>query len=84
MRLAAFFAGWYVQGENIPYIPGAPVLANVTYESRWVGIETILQNGLNALNTDLSQLDPLTFEGMAEVVREMQKAQEENNDGRQP
>ncbi len=70
----AVFAGWYVQGENIPYIPGLPVLTDVTYESRWVDINLILQNGLNDLDMDLSQVDPETLENMAEVLREMQKA----------
>ena len=76
----AVFAGWYVQGEDIPYIADLPVLSDVTYESRWIDINIILQNGLNDLNMDLSQLDPEILENMAEVVREMQKAQgEENN-----
>ena len=76
----AVFAGWYVQGENIPYISGLPVLEDVTYESRWIGIDIILQNGLNDLDMDLSQFDPETLENMADVLRQMQKNQEEEQD----
>lgn len=74
----AVFAGWYVQGENIPYISGLPVLEDVTYESRWIGMDILLQNGLGSLEMDLSQVDPDILNSMAEMLREMQKqAQEE-------
>lgn len=70
----AVFSGWYVQGQNIPYISGLPILADVTYESQWIGIDVILQNGLNDLDVDLSQIDPETLENMAEMLRQMQKS----------
>ncbi|MCM1542613.1 MAG: CotH kinase family protein [Blautia sp.] len=76
----AVFAGWYVQGENIPYISGLPILADVTYESRWIGIDILLQNGLGQLDMDLSQVDPETLENMAEVLREMQEMALEEED----
>jgi len=74
----ALFAGWYVQGENIPYISGLPVLENVTYESRWIGMDVLIQNGLGALDMDLSQLAPETLSNMAEVLREMQRQSQDS------
>lgn len=78
----AVFAGWYVEDQNIPYISDLPILEDVTYESQWIGIDIILQNGLNDLNMDLSQVDPEIFENMAEVLREMQRAEQEEGAGR--
>lgn len=69
----AVFAGWYVQGENIECIPQIPVLEDVTYESRWIGIDVIMQNGLNMADMDVSQLDPEIFEGAADFIREKQE-----------
>lgn len=80
----AVFAGWYVQGENIPYISGLPILENVTYESRWIDIEVILQNGLNNLDMDLSQVDPETLENMAEMLREMQNSAQGDTQASEP
>ncbi len=74
----AVFAGWYVEGENIPYISGLPILTDVTYESRWIDIEIILQNGLNNLDMDLSQVDPEVLENMADMLREMQNSVQED------
>lgn len=79
----AVFAGWYVQGEDIPYVSGLPVLSDVTYESQWIGMDILLQNGLGELDMDLSQLDPEILENMAEVLREMQKTASEE-DSEQP
>lgn len=76
----AVFAGWYVQGENIPYISGLPILADVTYESHWIGIDILLKNGLGDLDMDLSQVDPEVLENMAEVLREMQEAASDGED----
>lgn len=73
----AIFTGWYVRGESIPYVPGLPVLEDVTYESDWIDIEIILQNGMNILDKDLSQMDPVILEHMAEVLREMQNGAQE-------
>lgn len=73
VAFTALFAGWYVQGENIPYVPELPVYTDVTYESRWIDIDIVLQNGLNNLDIDVSQLDPEVFEAMAELIRERQK-----------
>lgn len=73
----AVFAGWYVQGEDIPYICGMPVLEDVTYESRWLDIDLILQNGINILNADVTQVDPDILQNMADVLREMQGAAQE-------
>ncbi len=70
----ALFAGWYVEGENIPYISGLPILTDVTYESHWIGIDVLLQNGIGQLDMDLSQVNPEDLENMAEMLREMQKA----------
>lgn len=69
----AIFMGWYVQGENIPYISGLPVLTDVTYESRWIDLNLILQNALNYADMDLSQADPQVLEDLAEMLREMQR-----------
>lgn len=69
----AIFAGWYVQGKNIPYNCEQPVLEDVTYESRWIDIDTILQKGFDLLGEDLSQIDPETFEAMADIIRKRQE-----------
>lgn len=73
----AVFAGWYVKGENIPYISGLPILTDVTYESRWIDMDLLLKNGLGDM--DLSQVDPEILENMAEMLREMQKAAQEDD-----
>lgn len=70
----AVFAGWFVQGEDIPYISGLPVLEDVVYESRWIDMNILLQNGRNMLDTDLLQMDPEVLQNMADVLREMQDA----------
>ncbi len=76
----AVFAGWYVEGEDIPYVSGLPVLADVTYESQWIGIDLLLLNGLGELDMDLSQVDPAVLENMAEVLREMQETALEDSE----
>lgn len=68
----SIFAGWYVQEEGIPYEAGLPVLEDVTYESRWIDIASVLQGEFNLQGIDPSQVDPEIFEQMADVVRGMQ------------
>lgn len=75
----AVFVGWYVQGENIPYISGLPILSDVTYESQWIDMDILLQNGLGELDMDLLHVDPEMLENMAEVLREMQKTVSEDD-----
>lgn len=75
----AIFAGWYVKGEDIPCISRLPVLSDVTYESRWIGMDILLQNGLGASEMEASQVDPKILENMAEILHEMQKEEETDN-----
>lgn len=76
----AVFAGWYVEGEDIPLISDLPILADVTYESRWIGMDILLLNGLGQAELDLSQADPETLENIAEMLRRMQEAALEEED----
>lgn len=69
----AVFAGWYVQGEGIPYEAELPVLEDVTYESRWIDMAAVLQGTFDSLGIDPSQVDPEVFENMADVIRGMQE-----------
>lgn len=76
----AIFAGWYMQGSNIPYSSGLPVLMDATYESRWIEMDLVLQNALAFADMDLSQADPVVFEDFAEMIRQKQEeAQEEGS-----
>lgn len=74
----AIFAGWYIRGEDIPYISGLPVLSDVTYESRWIGMDILIQNGLGASETELYQVDPEILENMADMLRKTQEQAESN------
>lgn len=69
----AIFAGWYVQGEGIPYKAGLPVLEDAIYESRWINIASVLQGEFDLQGIDPSQVDPGVFEHMADALRRMQE-----------
>lgn len=50
-----------------------PIVSDVTYESRWIEMGTILQNGLDDSGIDVLQADPEILENMADILREMQR-----------
>ena len=75
----AIFAGWYVQGENIPYSSGLPIFMDVTYESHWIDMGLLLQNALAFSEMDPLQVDPAVFEDFAEILRQKQAEMQAGN-----
>lgn len=66
----AVFNGWYDVDSGMVFDPRLPVLQDKTYESRWIGMDLLLLNGLGG--ADVSQADPDTLRNLADQLQKMQ------------
>lgn len=69
----AVFAGWYSTETGKAYDSRLPVLEDVTYESRWVEVSILLQNGLGAAELKAAEVELETLEMLLEELRKMQE-----------
>lgn len=72
----AVFAGWNAVDGGQPFDSMRPILQDVTYESRWIPVELILQNGFAIADMDVSQVETDTLQAMVDQIRELQGAGE--------
>lgn len=66
------FDGWYTVDDGIPYDARRPVLQDVTYESRWIDLNIILENGLDISDVPMANADPEIFRELADLLEQRQ------------
>lgn len=70
----AVFSGWYSTETGKAYDSRLPVLEDATYESRWVDVSILVQNGLGAAELDAANVD---IEALEMLIEELKRMQEE-------
>ena len=68
-----FFNGWYTVDGGVLFDSRLPVLQDATYESRWILVDIILENGLAISGMDVSQVDTEALQSMVDQIRKLQK-----------
>lgn len=79
----AIFNGWYTVDGGTIFDSRRPILQDVTYESRWIPVDIILENTLDLSGMDVSQVDAEVLQSIVDKIRQLQKeaaaAEAENN-----
>ncbi len=83
---AAVFAGWKSVENGLPFDIRLPILQDVTYESEWIEMEVLLENGLDLLKSDTEKYEDIPdwtqipseqLEGLIKYLREVLGSQED-------
>lgn len=74
----AVFDGWYSVEDGHALDVRLPVLEDKTYESHWIDLGLLLENGINAVDMEISDADPELFRQLADLL-EQRQAEEELN-----
>ncbi len=84
-NMGFIFNGWYSEKDGLPFDRRLPVMQNEVYESRWIGIDILLANGLQMLQNTTgeygeieswTQIPPEALEVLADYLRQIQSGQE--------
>lgn len=70
---AEIFNGWYTVDGGILFDSRLPILRDVTYESRWIPVSIILENGLAISGMDVTQVDAEALQSMVDQIRLLQE-----------
>lgn len=70
---AAVFNGWYSAYNGKPLDIRKPVLEDTTYQSAWIDLDILLQNGLGMAEMELQEVDVDMLENFVKLVRERQE-----------
>ena len=73
------FNGWYTE-EGIPFDLRLPVLQDVTYVSRWIDVDILLQNGLNNAEMDISQVDTEILKQLVDIIEKRRNETDDSKD----
>lgn len=65
----AVFNGWYSTSSGKALDERLPVLEDETYQSQWIEVSILLQNGLGSAGMDLEQVDISTLEMLVEEIK---------------
>lgn len=71
----AIFNGWYSTTSGKALQTRLPVLEDVTYESRWIDVSILLQNGISIAELDPENVD---IHAIEILVDELKRQQEDN------
>lgn len=73
----AVFTGWTNVLTGKAYDARLPILENSIYQSEWLSLELLMQNGLNMAEMDVLQVDVEAMEDLLRFIKEKQKEQAE-------
>lgn len=71
----AIFNGWYSTASGKALQTRLPVLEDATYESRWIEVSLLLQNGINIADIDPNEVD---IHALELLVDELKRRREDN------
>lgn len=73
----AVFTGWTNVFTGKAYDARLPILENSIYQSEWLSLDLLMQNGLNMAEMDVLQVDVDAMEDLLRFIKEKQKEQAE-------
>jgi len=74
------FSGWYDAESGVLLDKRLPIMEDVTYASRWIELDVILQNGLDIAGVDELDADPEVFLQLAELLKNRQNQTSDGSD----
>lgn len=69
----ALFSGWKNVATGKSYDTRIPILEDAVYQSEWLELSVLMENGLNVSDIDLSKIDIEALEDFIRFIKDQQK-----------